>query len=130
MPLVQEEPKTERIEIMEPPVPAPPAEPVTPPAEPVTPPQAVPVTPPQAVPLRNVDRDLQRALPLVRRLEFINRLFNGNDGEWQLFCQDVNRCYSTSDALQIYRESYIRYGWEKHAEMADLLKQLIVKTFG
>jgi hypothetical protein len=67
---------------------------------------------------------------LVRRLEFINRLFNGNDGEWQLFCQDVNRCYSTSDALQIYRESYIRYGWEKHAEMADLLKQLIVKTFG
>ena len=135
-PVVQEEPKTERLEIVEPPVPAPPIQtpidPIpTPPEAPTPTPQAVPISTPQAVPLRTPgDRDLQRALPLVRRLEFINRLFNGNDGEWQLFCQDVNRCYSTSDALQIYRESYIRYGWEKHAEMADLLKQLIVKTFG
>jgi len=96
----------------------------TPPAPPTASPQA---TPPIATP---TERDLQRALPLVRRLEFINRLFNGNDSEWQRFCQDVNRSYSTSDALQIYRESYIRYSWEKHAEMADLLKQLIVKTFG
>lgn len=110
-------------------------EPATPPApvletrpEPVPPPPVA--APPVAAPPASVDRDLQRALPLVRRLEFINRLFNGNDGEWQLFCQDVNRCTATSDALQIYRESYIRYGWEKHAEMADLLKQLIVKTFG
>ena len=86
-----------------------------------------PVAPPPVV---TAERDLQRALPLVRRLEFINRLFNGNDGEWQLFCQAVNRSAATSDALQIYRESYIRYGWERHAEMADLLKQLIVKTFG
>jgi len=120
-PVDQEEPKIERTETIQPPVPTPPIP--TPPVAPNPTPEAVPLRTPG-------DRDLQRALPLVRRLEFINRLFNGNDGEWQLFCQDVNRCYSTSDALQIYRESYIRYGWEKHAEMADLLKQLIVKTFG
>lgn len=135
-PVDPEEPKIERTEVIQPPVPAPPIptpiDPIpTPPVAPNTTPPAVPVSTPQEVPLRTPgDHDLQRALPLVRRLEFINRLFNGNDGEWQLFCQDVNRCYSTSDALQIYRESYIRYGWEKHAEMADLLKQLIVKTFG
>lgn len=137
MPVEQEEPKSEPTEKVEPPVPVPPisippVEPLPPPpADPIPTPQHAPVPAPQTAPLRTPgDRDLQRALPLVRRLEFINRLFNGNDGEWQLFCQEVNRCHSTSDALQIYRESYIRYGWEKHAEMADLLKQLIVKTFG
>lgn len=127
MPVVQEEPGMERTEIIEPPVPTPPTP--TPTVAPVPPPPADPIPTPQVLHASG-DRDLQRALPLVRRLEFINRLFNGNDGEWQLFCQDVNRCHSTSDALQIYRECYIRYGWEKHAEMADLLKQLIVKTFG
>jgi hypothetical protein len=116
-PVLKEEPRIEVNEPMDAPL--------------VSPPIATPEPPKPAPPVSYpTDRDLQRALPLVRRLEFINRLFNGNDGEWQLFCQHVNRCASTSDALQIYRESYIRYGWEKNADMADLLKQLIVKTFG
>jgi hypothetical protein len=116
-PIIQEEPRIREIDPVDAPlVPTPVAQP--------EPPKPVP---PVSHP---TDRDLQRALPLVRRLEFINRLFNGNDSEWQLFCQHVNRCSSTPDALQIYRESYIRYGWERNADMADLLKQLIVKNFG
>lgn len=134
--LIPDTPVVQAPTMPEPIAPAPPIEepaPVQPPAptpESIQPPITSPV-PPAPTPVNiPVDRDLQRALPLVRRLEFINRLFNGNDSEWQLFCQDVNRATSTADALQIYRECYIRYGWEKHGEMADLLKQLIVKTFG
>jgi len=101
--------------------------PVEPIAEPIS---AMPEEPTLVQPAHAAAIDLQRALPLVKRLEFINRLFGGQDAEWQLFCQQVNRAPSTSEALQVYRETYIRLSWEKQAEMADLLKQLIVKVFG
>jgi hypothetical protein len=101
------------------------------PAEPVLPPKIEtpvipPVTPPAAAP--SASRDLHKSLALVKRIEFINRLFSGKDDEWQRFCQQVNRAAHAEEALSIYREHFIRLGWEKQTDSADQLKQSIVKV--
>lgn len=119
-----------------------PVEPVLPPApkqellpettpEPILPPQSEtppvpPVTMPAAAPAAS--RDLHKSLPLVKRIEFINRLFSGKDDEWQRFCLQVNRAAHAEEALSIYREHFIRLGWEKQTDSADQLKQSIVKV--
>jgi hypothetical protein len=64
----------------------------------------------------------------VKRIEFINRLFSGKDDEWQRFCLQVNRAAHAEEALSIYREHFIRLGWEKQTDSADQLKQSIVKV--
>ncbi len=101
-----------------------PAEPVLPPKSETTP--VPPATPPAAAP--TASRDLHKSLALVKRIEFINRLFSGKDDEWQRFCQQVNRAAHTEEALSIYREHFIRLGWEKQTDSADQLKQSIVKV--
>ena len=72
-------------------------------------------------------RDLHKALPLVKRIEFLNRLFSGKDDEWQQFCRQVNSATHAEAALNAYREHFIRLGWEKNADSAEQLKQAIVK---
>jgi hypothetical protein len=132
LPLDVAEPMLESPTVVLPPEPepVPEPEPILPPTPP-TAPEPIHIEEPVVIQTPNPAAiDLQRSLPLVKRLEFINRLFGGQDAEWQLFCQQVNRAPSTSEALQVYRETYIRLSWEKQPDMADLLKQLIVKVFG
>jgi hypothetical protein len=102
-----------------------PVEPTLPPKS-ETPPIIPPVTAPAAAPAAS--RDLHKSLPLVKRIEFINRLFSGKDDEWQRFCLQVNRAEHAEEALSIYREHFIRLGWEKQTDSADQLKQSIVKV--
>jgi hypothetical protein len=104
-----------------------PAEPVLPPAPQVHTPEIKAAPMPNPVAPQSPSRDLHKSLPLVKRIEFINRLFAGKDDEWQRFCRQVNQASHAEAALGIYRESFIRMGWEKNADSADQLKQVIVK---
>ena len=103
------------------------AEPVLPPAPQVHTPEIKAAPMPNPVAPQSPSRDLHKSLPLVKRIEFINRLFAGKDDEWQRFCRQVNQASHAEAALGIYRESFIRMGWEKNADSADQLKQVIVK---
>jgi hypothetical protein len=104
-----------------------PAERVLPPAPQVHTPEIKAAPMPNPVAPQSPSRDLHKSLPLVKRIEFINRLFAGKDDEWQRFCRQVNQASHAEAALGIYRESFIRMGWEKNADSADQLKQVIVK---
>jgi len=111
-----------------------PAEPVLTPT-PKAPAQEIPPARPLIRPEVNTEtpetgsskRDLHKALPLVKRIEFLNRLFSGKDDEWQQFCRQVNSATHAEAALNAYREHFIRLGWEKNADSAEQLKQAIVK---
>ena len=111
-----------------------PAEPVLPPT-PKAPSQEIPPARPlirqevnTATPeTGSSKRDLHKALPLVKRIEFLNRLFSGKEDEWQYFCRQVNSATHAEAALNAYREHFIRLGWEKNADSAEQLKQAIVK---
>ncbi|MBU6324763.1 MAG: hypothetical protein KJS92_04680 [Bacteroidetes bacterium] len=117
-PEIQAPPVTEKL-------PEHPAEPVLPPAPPAPKVEVPPVhTPPRP---QNNARDLHKSLPLVKRIEFINRLFAGKEDEWQHFCRQVNQAPHDDAALNVYREHFIRMSWEKNADSADQLKQVIVK---
>jgi hypothetical protein len=129
-PVLPPAPQVHTPQIQAPPVseklPEHPAEPVLPPA----PPAQKTAPPAQNPPSRQTaTRDLHKSLPLVKRIEFINRLFTGKDDEWQQFCRQVNQATHAESALTIYREHFIRLGWEKNADSADQLKQVIVKIF-
>lgn len=117
-PEIQVPPVTEKL-------PVPPSEPVLTPIPPAPKIEEPPVNKPPAP--QNAARDLHKSLPLVKRIEFINRLFVGKEDEWQQFCRQVNVASHAEAALNIYREHFIRLGWEKNADSADQLKQVIVK---
>lgn len=68
-------------------------------------------------------------ISLTRRFEYINNLYSGDANEFMMFIDAVETSLNLSEALGIYEREYNARHWQKRAESADDLKQIIKRSF-
>lgn len=68
-------------------------------------------------------------ISLTRRFEYINNLYSGDANEFMMFIDAVETSLNLSEALGIYEREYNVRHWQKRAESADDLKQIIKRSF-
>ena len=72
-------------------------------------------------------REIQ--ISLTRRFEYINNLYSGDANEFTMFIHALETSLNLSEALGIYEREYNARHWQKRAESADDLKQIIKRSF-
>jgi hypothetical protein len=68
-------------------------------------------------------------ISLTRRFEYINNLYSGDANEFMMFIDAVETSLNLSEALGIYEREYNARHWQKRAESADDLKQILKRSF-
>jgi len=86
-------------------------------------------SPEQETSFRSTLKKREMQISLTRRFEYINNLYSGDANEFAMFIDALETSLNLSEALGIYEREYNARHWQKRAESADDLKQIIKRSF-